>query len=102
MQLKKYCFTIYKYVRQHMFSSLVFAAIFWLAFVSEHSLVSILSLQREKKRMQQEIVNYKDSISHFEQSIEEVSGKSEEMEHFAREKLYMKAPNEDVYLIDED
>ncbi|MBR0037733.1 MAG: septum formation initiator family protein [Bacteroidales bacterium] len=84
-----------------MFSSLVVAAGIWLAFLSEHSLVSILKLEREKNRMQQEIVSFKDSISHFERSIEEVSGQSDEMEHFAREKLLMKAPDEDVFLIDE-
>lgn len=101
MQLKNRFLAITHYLRQHMFSSLVVASVIWLAFISEHSMVSILRLQHEKNRMQQEIVSFRDSISHFEKSIEEVSGQSDEMEHFAREKLLMKAPNEDVFLIEE-
>jgi cell division protein DivIC len=102
MQVKTSLVNGFRYIRRHMFWSLIVAAIVWLSFLSQHSLYAIFALQREKTRIQNEIVNYKDSIANFQQSIEEVSGDKDEMEVFAREKLLMKAADEDVFIIKDE
>lgn len=51
--------------------------------------------------MRQEIDEFKAMVETYKQDIEVVSGDAEQMEHFAREKLHMKKPNEDVFLIED-
>jgi len=101
MKLKESISYAVLYTRHHIFGTLLAMSAFWLCCLSEHSLWAIWKLQREKERLQNEIVTYKRTINQFEESINEVSGDRDAMEHFAREKMNMKRPNEDVYLIDE-
>ena len=88
-------------IKHHKFGTALICVAIWLCFFSEHSLVAIWRLQHEKERLQNDIISYKKTISEFEESINEVSGDREAMEHFARERLNMKKPNEDVYLIED-
>ena len=101
MSTKETFFSLLFYIKDHKFGTVLLLAGVWLCFLSEHSLLAIWRLQREKERLQKEIVNYKNTISEFEQSINEVSGDRNAMEHFARERLNMKKPNEDVFLIED-
>lgn len=101
MALKEKLISGLNYARRHIFGSCVVAAIVWLGFLSEHSVMSILQLNHQKAVMQRQISDFRESIERYEESIDEVSGDRDEMEHYAREKLMMKKPNEDVYLIDE-
>lgn len=101
MRILTFLSSFVHYCKHHIFGTIITVAILWLCFISEHSLWAIWKLQREKERLQNEIVSYRNTINQFEQSINEVSGDREAMEHFAREKLNMKRPNEDVYLFDE-
>lgn len=101
MRIKSYLVALLLYCKHHVFGTIITMALLWLCFISEHSLWAIWKLQREKDRLQNEIISYRNTINQFEQSIDEVSGDRDAMEHFAREKLNMKRPNEDVYLFDE-
>lgn len=101
MKVKDIFISTIIYAKNHIFGTILMMIVIWLCFLSEHSLWAIWRLQREKDRLQNEIVNYKKTISEFEESINEVSGDKDAMEHFARERLNMKKPNEDVYLIED-
>ena len=101
MSAKEIIIRFWNSVRHHIFTTILVAVAVWLCFLNEHSLWKIMKLQREKDRLQNEIVEYRKSIEEFEQSIKEVSGDPEALEHFARERLNMKRENEDVYLFDE-
>ena len=100
MRTKEIALGLVVYVKHHKFGTIVLISTIWLCFLSEHSVLAIWQLRREKERLQNEIINYKNTISEFEQSIDEVSGDRNAMEHFARERLNMKKPNEDVYIIE--
>lgn len=100
MKIKELLYSLMIYARRHKFGTFIFVVVIWLGFLSEHSLWAIWRLQNEKERLQNEIINYRNTIDRFEQSINEVSGDREAMEHFAREQLNMKKANEDVFLID--
>lgn len=101
MKAKEAILSVTIYAKHHLFGTMLTMVVIWLCFLSEHSLWAIWRLQREKDRLQNEIVTYKNTISQFEESINEVSGDRDAMEHFARERLNMKKENEDVYLIEE-
>lgn len=101
MKVKAILVLLIQYASAHKFGTFITFAAIWLCFLSEHSLYAIWKLQREKDRLQNEIVNYRNNIEKFEQSINEVSGDKDAMEHFAREQLNMKKANEDVYLIED-
>ena len=101
MSIKQRLVSFAVYVRHHIYGSIMVCVIVWLAFVCEHSLWDIWRLQHEKDRLQKEITDYKHAIHRIEQSIDEVSGDPDAMEHFAREKMNMKRENEDVFIIED-
>lgn len=88
------------YIRNHFFSSLVVLALCWLVFFDGHSVLAIHRLNSQADDMRKEIQEFRDMVEGYKEDIERVSGDSEQMEHFAREQLHMKKPNEDVFLIE--
>lgn len=101
MNYKQFFISVMIYAKNHKFGTLITLVAIWLCFLSEHSLLAIWKLQREKERLQNEIITFRNRTEEFEKSINEVSGDRDAMEHFAREHLNMKKANEDVYLIKE-
>lgn len=87
------------FVRKHAFGVIVVVFIFFICFISDHSYYHLHQLKQQQRKMEREIASYLDSIAEYEANIEEVSGNSEEMEKFAREKLMMRKANEDVYIM---
>jgi len=92
---------IWHYIRSHVFTSCVIAAFVWLIFFDQHSILAIHNLNSQAKDMRKEIDDFKEMVEMYKQDIEVVSGDASHMEHFAREKLHMKKPNEDIFLVED-
>lgn len=88
------------FIRKYWFALLVIGFVVFILFFSEHSALQLYRYRHQERYLKREIESFKDSIAEYERLIEEVSGESEDLEHFARKKLGMKRENEDVYLID--
>lgn len=68
---------------------------------SDHSALTIARLRQQETALERRIQSYRDSIDQYEQYLNEVTGDEVRLERFARERLLMHAPGEDVYLVDE-
>jgi len=87
------------FIKKHFFGICVGLFLLFICFFSDHSYLQLQKIRHQQSEIEDEIAQYRDSIAEYEEHIKEVSGNSEEMEKFAREKLMMKKKNEDVYII---
>lgn len=99
--MKRAFLKIGKLVWRHKFATFVILFVMWLTFFAEHSIWEIQKINHQQQMLQHEITEFKDSIRHYQELIDDVSGNTEELEHFAREKMRMKKENEDVFLIED-
>lgn len=73
----------------------------WMLFFDENSYLVHRQLNKEIKELDKSISNYKVKIEKDQNTIQKLKD-SIELIRFAREKYYMKKPNEDVYIIEFD
>ena len=73
-----------------------------IIFFDSNSLIARYKAYREKQRLSKEIAEYKKQIEKDQALLEAIESDSKVLEQFAREEYKMKAPNEDVYIINEE
>ncbi len=78
----------------------VFAVL--LTFCGEHSLVKRAQNAKQVRAMKTELEGYQTEIEQHRKAIQHIQGKPDQIEKFAREKYYMHADNETVFVIEED
>lgn len=76
--------------------------LFMLAFLGENSWIQQIRNARQISGLEEELDNYLQEAARYRQDIRTLQGSEENLERYAREHYYMHAPNEDVYLIDEE
>lgn len=92
---------VLRFSLRHWFKTLCVLFLFYMFFVSEHSVWRIMKLHAQEDELRREIRQYEDSITNFQRRIDEVSVDNEALERHARERLHMHKENEDLYLFDE-
>ena len=92
---------ILRFALRHWFKTLCALFLFYMAFVSEHSMWRIMRLHAQEDELRREIRQYEDSIANFQRRIDQVSVDNEALERHARERLKMHRENEDLYLFEE-
>lgn len=76
--------------------------LFMLAFLGENSWIQQIRNARQISGLEEELDNYLQEAARYRLDIQTLQGSEENLERYAREHYYMHAPNEDVYLIDEE
>lgn len=76
--------------------------LFMLAFLGENSWIQQIKNARQISGLEEELDNYLQEAARYRLDIQTLQGSEENLERYAREHYYMHAPNEDVYLIDEE
>ena len=76
--------------------------LFMLAFLGKNSWIQQIKNARQISGLEEELDNYLQEAARYRQDIQTLQGSEENLERYAREHYYMHAPNEDVYLIDEE
>jgi cell division protein FtsB len=74
----------------------------WITFFDRYSLVEKARLRADVHALQRKSDYYSDKLSEDTRRIEELRGDREELEKFARERYFMKRPNEDLFIITDD
>ncbi|MDR2125857.1 MAG: septum formation initiator family protein [Prevotellaceae bacterium] len=74
----------------------------WLVFFDNANIVSWLSDLTDVKSKRKQKIYYQKEIQHIKENIKELSENTESLEKYARENLYFKNDDEDVYIIEED
>lgn len=93
--------SILRFALKHWFKTLCALFLFYMVFISEHSVWRIMRLHAQEDELRREIRQYEDSVVNYQRRIDQVSVDNEALERHARERLYMHKENEDLYLIEE-
>ncbi|WP_024994059.1 FtsB family cell division protein [Phocaeicola paurosaccharolyticus] len=90
---------VWNYIRKHkyMFTFVVFIII--IGFIDENSLVRRVQHQREIINLNSQIETYRKQYEEDSKMLKEITSNPQTIEKVAREKYYMKKPNEDIYII---
>lgn len=78
---------------------ILFGFVVWMLFFDNYSYLDHRVLNAEISELENYKENYLDQIQKDQKQIDELR-KSERLEGYAREKYFMKRPNEDIYIIE--
>lgn len=70
-------------------------------FCGDYSVMNIMSLRAQESALRDEIEEYQDSIKHFEQRLNELDVDNQQLERYARERMFMHGKGEDIYILDD-
>ncbi len=100
-RLKKLTEKIPPYIRnRYVFTVLVFSV--WMLFFDRNDIVSAIKLRIQLSELRDQQEYYKKELQSTVQLQKAIFEDSENLEKFAREKFYMKKPNEVLYVIVEE
>lgn len=74
-------------------------AFLWLLIFSEDSLVNIRITQRHVEHLRGRVEHFRQQISLDSMRLQELHSSDASLEKFAREVYYMRAPNEDLFIV---
>jgi cell division protein FtsB len=74
----------------------------WLIFFDNANIVSWINDLNDIKDKTKQKLHYQQEIERIKKNIKELNDNAESLEKYARENLYFKNDNEDVYIIEEE
>lgn len=81
---------------KYLVSLLLF--VIWLAFFDQHNLISQIELRTELYRLEIDKEYYQNEILSIKEDLDELLSDNAKLEKFAREKYFMKKPNEEIFI----
>ncbi len=96
---------LFAYAKRYLLNKYVLACVIFavvLTFCGEHSVVKRVERASQIRAMEKELEEYKTEAEQYRKDIKAIQGKPDEIERFARERYYMHADNEEVYVIDNE
>ncbi len=97
--LKLYVYAKRYLLNKYALTCFVFAVVF--TFCGEHSIIKRIERASQIRAMERELENYERESEQYRKDIQAIQGKPDEIERFARERYYMHADNEEVFVIEE-
>ena len=93
---------LWSIVRRHKYliTLLLFAVL--IGFLDETSIVRRMRLAHEELLLREEIEKYREEFEESTARLNELAVDSESIERIARARYFMKKPNEDVYVFEDD
>ena len=85
---------------KYLITILIFAVI--IGFVDENSIIYRMELQKEESAVRSEIEKYREEYRESTLKLNELNADSNSIERIAREKYFMKKPNEDIFVFADD
>ena len=85
---------------KYLITILIFAII--IGFVDENSIIYRMELKKEESAIRSEIEKYREEYRESTRKLNELNADSNSIERIAREKYFMKKPNEDIFVFAED
>lgn len=93
--------TLWKYIRRHKYLITVLAFLVIIVFLDENSLIQRAQHRQEINDLRTEIEKYRKQYEDDTERLKELTTNPEALEKIAREKYYMKKPNEDIFIFEE-
>ena len=69
----------------------------WVSFVTDIDLFFVYRAQRELNSLREQEAHLKASIANVQEDMERLSSNMRNLEHLARERYFMKRPDEDIF-----
>ena len=85
---------------KYILTLIVFAA--WLIFFDKANVVSWIDDLSDVRKKKNEKIHYQKEINRIDENIKELNISDESLEKYARENLYFKNDDEDVYIVEEE
>ena len=94
--------SLWTFVRRnkYLITILVFGVI--IVFLDENSILRRMEYAHEEQALRDEIEKYRNEYEESTRRLGELAVDSGAIERVAREKYFMKKPNEDIYVFEED
>jgi cell division protein FtsB len=92
-----------KYVKPVVANKYLFVLVLfgvWITFFDENNLISRYKYDRKIRKISQEINYYEKEIEQSKRKMLELKSNRENLEKFAREQYLMKAPDEEIFIIE--
>ena len=93
--------TVWTYIRQHKYLITILVFLLIIVFLDENSLIQRSKHQREINALKTEIEKYRKQYEEDTEMLKELEENPEALEKIAREKYFMKKPNEDIFIFEE-
>lgn len=99
MQIKNKITRSVKFVRKYFLLLLTLFFLIWILFLSDSSVIRYYKLQKEVEEMQSGIEYYEEKNKEVKRQLQ-IMEDDYYLEKYAREKYYMKCPDEDVFIFE--
>ena len=93
--------TLWNYIRRHKYLITVVAFLVIIVFLDENSLIQRAHHRQEINDLTTEIAKYRKQYEEDTERLKELTNSPEALEKIAREKYFMKKPNEDIFIFEE-
>lgn len=85
---------------RYAMATLLFAI--WVAFFDQHNMIDQVELRAELYQLQEDREYYQSEIQQIKEDLDELLSDNSKLEKFAREKYFMKKPNEEIFVFVEE
>ncbi len=90
----------FKYVARHKYLCVILVFLVIVGFVDSNSFWHRYELNRHNDALRREIIKYEKKYEQDTRELQELESSPEAVEKVARMHLFMKTPNEDVYILE--
>ncbi|HIZ02590.1 MAG TPA: septum formation initiator family protein [Candidatus Bacteroides merdipullorum] len=94
--------SLWAFVGRHKYVITLTAFFLYVAFLDQNSLMRRWGYSLEESRLRDEIEKYRLEYEENTERLNELMVDSGAIERIAREKYFMKKPNEDIFVFEED
>ena len=94
--------SLWSFIGRHKYAITLAAFAVFVGFFDQNSLLRRANYMREESRLLDEIKKYRQEYEKNTERLNELLADSGAIERIAREKYFMKKPNEDIYVFEED
>lgn len=94
--------SLWAFVGRHKYVITLAAFFLYVAFLDQNSLMRRRGYSLEESRLRDEIEKYRLEYEENTERLNELMVDSGAIERIAREKYFMKKPNEDIFVFEED
>ncbi|MBA4139787.1 MAG: septum formation initiator family protein [Segetibacter sp.] len=97
--MKKFSPYISPFKNKYFVSALVFVV--WISFIDRNDLFTQYGRKQELKKLETSKNYYEAEITNTKKELQDLTNNSTVLEKIAREKFFLKRPNEDVFIIED-
>jgi len=97
--LKKFWYRFWNNIKRKRYLITIVFFVLWVSFLDQDSLLKRRKFNQRIEELREDTAYFKQKIRKDSARLHEMKNNPESLERYAREKYYMKAPDEDIFII---